>query len=249
MVVNKVPSQLIIGERSELVAHAITLVKEALCPNQGLNNCFCQNCRWITNRQHPSLVWINPEGDYTLDDIDVIFDKIRFALGPDEQFFFILEQAQNLSAVTANKLLKTLEEPPAGYSIVLLCTNESGVLPTITSRCVVTKLSTTTASYSQNPLLAFFLMPTQQDPFAFETEIKRQKLSDTTSAEIFEQLAFVIADRYNQAVLAGDEEAIHKTAAQHQLLKRFLYILPQSGSSDLFWKQVWLQWRLQNGSI
>ena len=48
---------------------------------------------------------------------------------------FIIEGAEHLNEESANCLLKTLEEPPAGVVIVLLTTNEDRLLPTIVSRC------------------------------------------------------------------------------------------------------------------
>lgn len=249
MAINSVPAQLIFGQRNELVTHAVMLVKQLLCPNQGLNSCYCQHCRWIGNRQHPSLVWINPDGDYTLDDIEVVFDKIRFALADNEAFVFVLEQAHNLGQATANKLLKTLEEPPAGYHVILLSPNSSGILPTIKSRCVVTVLSSHEEAQSNNPLLSFFLVPTQQDPFAFEAELKRQQLNDVTSREIFEQLVFAVADQYKKAVVNEATKDIESITKLQQLLQRCLHKPPQSGSSDLFWKQLWLQWHQLKGNL
>ena len=110
-------------------------------------------------------------------------------------------------------------------------------------------LTATDSSFSQNPLLAFFLMPTQQDPFAFETELKRQQLKDTQSTEIFEQLVFLIGQRYKKALLDENSDAIKKTGAQLALLKTLLKKPPQSGSSDLFWKMAWLQWCSLNGTL
>jgi DNA polymerase-3 subunit delta' len=48
---------------------------------------------------------------------------------------FIIDGAEHLNEESANCLLKTLEEPPAGVVIVLITTNEERLLPTIVSRC------------------------------------------------------------------------------------------------------------------
>lgn len=238
------PVLLITGERDHVVAHATTLLKEAFCNKQGADNCFCATCRWISNRQHPSLVWINPHGDYTLDDIEIIFEKVRFAVGPGEQFFFVLEQAHNLTPATANRLLKTLEEPPAGYRFLLLSTNAAGILPTIKSRSVVISLAPEQTAASRHPLLQHFLLPNQQDPFAFEAELKKSALNDTQSGDLLEQLALTVAEQYRDAILAGQAQQIAHLLQRRELLDRYLRKPPQSGSSDLFWKQLWLQWWL-----
>jgi len=48
---------------------------------------------------------------------------------------FIIDGAEHLNEESANCLLKTLEEPPAGVVIVLITTSETRLLPTIISRC------------------------------------------------------------------------------------------------------------------
>ncbi len=48
---------------------------------------------------------------------------------------FIVDEAELLSAISQNTLLKTLEEPPAGTVIVLVTSAEERLLPTIRSRC------------------------------------------------------------------------------------------------------------------
>lgn len=48
---------------------------------------------------------------------------------------FIVDEAELLAPVGQNGLLKTLEEPPEDTYIVLVTSRESGLLPTIRSRC------------------------------------------------------------------------------------------------------------------
>lgn len=48
---------------------------------------------------------------------------------------FIIDGAEHLNQDAANRLLKTLEEPPSGVYILLLATDLPRLLPTIVSRC------------------------------------------------------------------------------------------------------------------
>lgn len=48
---------------------------------------------------------------------------------------FVIDEAELLDHVGQNALLKTLEEPPAGTTIILVTTREDRLLPTIRSRC------------------------------------------------------------------------------------------------------------------
>ena len=243
MAINSVPAQLIVGQRDDLNVQAVQLVQAALCPQQGANNCFCTACRWINNRQHPALIWLCPENDYTLDDIEVIFEKTRFSLDNGAAFFFVLEKAHQLTAATANRLLKLLEEPPAGYHFLLLTTNAEAVVTTIRSRCVLTQLSSVGMSEGRNALLQFFLNTHQpQDPLALEQELKKQQLDDAASAALFEQLANVIGSQYKDAVISGHQSSIEQLTKRYALIENNMRRLPQSGSSDLFWKQLWLRW-------
>lgn len=48
---------------------------------------------------------------------------------------FIIDEAELLDAPGQNVLLKTLEEPPAGTTLILITASEDRLLPTIRSRC------------------------------------------------------------------------------------------------------------------
>ena len=48
---------------------------------------------------------------------------------------YIIEGAEQLSIEAANRLLKTLEEPPDNVTFILITVNEKLLLPTVVSRC------------------------------------------------------------------------------------------------------------------
>ena len=52
---------------------------------------------------------------------------------------FLLADAHRMAQQSQNALLKTLEEPPA-ETLILLTGNESGLLPTVRSRCMIWRL-------------------------------------------------------------------------------------------------------------
>lgn len=52
-----------------------------------------------------------------------------------------IEEANTLTQLAQNSLLKLLEEPPRNTQFYLSCTNSQNLLPTIRSRCHITKLS------------------------------------------------------------------------------------------------------------
>lgn len=51
--------------------------------------------------------------------------------------YYVLVNGQTMNDSAANKLLKTLEEPPQAVKIIILADDEYSVLPTIRSRCRV----------------------------------------------------------------------------------------------------------------
>lgn len=49
--------------------------------------------------------------------------------------YFIVNMSEGANEATQNKMLKTLEEPPETATIILLCSSEYAILPTVKSRC------------------------------------------------------------------------------------------------------------------
>lgn len=215
-----------------------SLLQKKLCPLAAEQaGCFCSTCRKIKARQHHSVIWICPEKGYTVDDVDIIFERTAFALDENEQCFFILTKAQTLTSAAANRILKVLEEPPRGYQFILLTDNLNALLPTIISRCMVTMLEQKVGLASSNPLLTFFSPDAhKRDPFSFEQELKKQHLSEGQSCD----LLYELINYYIETI---------KSAPDNQRLSTILDFLlvrakqpPQSGGSELFWKNMYLSW-------
>lgn len=66
---------------------------------------------------------------------DVIVRSRRSSLSAS-RVFTVIERAETITERGQNRLLKTLEEPPEGITIILLTSNSDGLLDTIRSRCV-----------------------------------------------------------------------------------------------------------------
>lgn len=74
---------------------------------------------------------------------DVEYVTQNAAVTPTElpQRYFIIERGETMSDAAANKLLKTLEEPPPLCVIIILTQNDRFILPTIKSRCFTVNLA------------------------------------------------------------------------------------------------------------
>jgi DNA polymerase-3 subunit delta' len=87
---------------------------------------------------HPDLTWVVPTGatEMLVSDVDepVVAAATRTPFEARRRVF-VIERAETMSDQVANKMLKTLEEPPAFAHLVLLTSRPGDILPTIASRC------------------------------------------------------------------------------------------------------------------
>lgn len=80
-----------------------------------------------------------PEGKLRLHPISQIHELLQELFLPPYQAkkkVFIVQEAELMLPASANALLKGLEEPPPASFLLLLTSQEEGILPTIRSRCV-----------------------------------------------------------------------------------------------------------------
>jgi len=124
---------------------AIALAARLLCREGTEEACGrCAACAQVAARSHAdfrSVGFFFDEKKKELRDHTLI-EQVREvqlflagqALGGGRKVV-IFEEAHGLTEDAQNALLKTLEEPPRGSLIVLVCHNSSRLLPTVRSRC------------------------------------------------------------------------------------------------------------------
>ena len=111
----------------------------------------CESCRMMQAGSHPDFQLIYKELARYHDEAsvrnrvmqDLGIDVIRsFLTAPAYRAsnrgrgkVFVVREAELMSIAAQNSLLKTLEEPPAGVTIILLCQKPEQLLPTTLSRC------------------------------------------------------------------------------------------------------------------
>ena len=148
---------------------ALTLAQAWLCEASpaDLRPCgACASCRLVQAHSHPDLLVLLPEvlqqalGWAAADDEEggterktkpskeikveavraaVSFAQITSARGRGK--VVLLHPAERMNAVSANTLLKTLEEPPGKARFLLSCAAPEALLPTIRSRCQSVELA------------------------------------------------------------------------------------------------------------
>ncbi|WP_170320714.1 AAA family ATPase, partial [Patulibacter medicamentivorans] len=87
---------------------------------------------------HPDLTWVTPTGAAVMrrEDIDeAVVQAVSRRPFEARRRVFVLERAESLNDNAANRLLKTLEEPPEYVVLILLTDRPGELLPTIRSRC------------------------------------------------------------------------------------------------------------------
>ena len=99
----------------------------------------CTSCKQALNHNQPDIVYVQHEKPNIIG-VDEIRQQVNndVAIKPysSERKIYIIDEAEKMNVQAQNALLKTLEEPPAYATIMLLTTNLEALLQTIRSRCV-----------------------------------------------------------------------------------------------------------------
>ncbi len=243
------PAQLWIGPHHNLVEHATIYLQKILCKNKGCNT--CNTCIQIRDQQHHAIIWLYPEKKYTLDQIDVIFNTISFALENKNHFFFVIQKADFLPAVCANRLLKPIEEPPTGYHFLLLAERSEHILPTIRSRCMSKSFYSNEFTQLHEDLFNCFTSTKKQSPIDFMKLLQTSKINERESVELMDMLLKFWIKKYknsakknataSQEKNATAQSSLYTAARNVEILKKHILLLPMPGSSKLFWKNLFLQ--------
>jgi DNA polymerase III delta' subunit len=128
---------------------AMDLAAGLLCvdPEPAARPCrVCRGCHQVASGNHPDLHRLSPDGPggqirigkSTEPEPGTVRHLIsELALLPVEggARVVVVEQAHRLNDDAQNALLKMLEEPPAGVTIILCADDEECLLPTVRSRC------------------------------------------------------------------------------------------------------------------
>jgi DNA polymerase III subunit delta' len=119
------------GKRAAARAFAAALLAEGARTPETVADRVARDC-------HPDLTWVVPSGaaEMLVSDIEepVVAASSRTPFESARRVF-VIEQADAMNDQAANRMLKTLEEPPSFAHLLLLTDRREDVLPTIVSRC------------------------------------------------------------------------------------------------------------------
>lgn len=148
-----------IGKRQFALAAAASLLCES--PQNGLACGHCVACQWIVSGNHPDLRRIRPEAvaleegtdaveepaesggavkkapsrDIRVEQLRVLAPWFNTATHRGGWRVAVLYPAEALNSISANALLKVLEEPPEHTVFLLVVDAPDRILPTLVSRC------------------------------------------------------------------------------------------------------------------
>ena len=119
------------GKRTVARAFAAALLAEGAADPAGA-------AARVEHGAHPDLTWVAPASaaGILVGDVDqaVVAGAARTPF-ESRRRVFVIEDADELNDQAANRMLKTLEEPPSFAHLILLTSRPGEVLPTIASRC------------------------------------------------------------------------------------------------------------------
>ena len=157
----KMPHALLLRGRAGTGKHdfALSVAKAILCSQASALQHACGNCpscNWFTEGTHPDFMLIGPEDADNAEESSSnttkkkIAKKSQISVAKIRQLLdylalsshqvngyrvIIISPADMLNGVSANALLKMLEEPPTNTLFLLVTSQPQRLLPTITSRC------------------------------------------------------------------------------------------------------------------
>lgn len=121
-----------IGKRS--FAYAMACL--AFCTGENAPCLTCSACRKVTDGNHPDVHYVEPDGaQFKVDQIRELIAGVYESAYEGGGKIYILDRFHLANEAAQNAFLKTLEEPPAGVTFLLLTENAYALLPTVRSRC------------------------------------------------------------------------------------------------------------------
>ena len=234
-----------IGDQIIVQEIIIAQLQQALCTNKGCQR--CPTCTTISMQQHPWVNWLKPDGSYTVDQIDEILAAVRFKLAPTEQRFFIFTRADELTINCNNRLLKTVEEPHAGYFFIFLTNRTDNILPTLMSRCFVKEFDQRTNQHQYQEILQPFLTASYQQPAEFIKLIDTYEIKERETKDVIDLLIQLFHEQLRELQKKDVQpwQQMLQITDKIILLRQALNQLPPTGSAKIFWKNLYLTFHQQ----
>lgn len=222
----------------------INALQQSLCPNSDCKK--CTTCAQIYHKNHPWISWLEPENSYTLEQIDSVIESVQFLLDSKEKRFFIFTTAHELTSACCNRLLKTIEEPHAGYHFIFISHRPQELLPTLISRCFTQNFKAQNSEHIFHEILQPFINGSLNNPVQFMKLIDKQNIKESSTKEVVDLLFQHFYEKLKESILHSDEISQTKYLNLIIILKKSLLQLPIQGSHKIFWKNLYLAFHYQS---
>lgn len=233
------PAQLWIGTTQKLIDHAHSFMQQRWCVHGGCTR--CTPCKLIEQHQFYGALWVQPDGNYSRDDLDIIFRTLQFALDENREMIIVIQRADYLTASCYNSLLKSIEEPPRGYHFLLLAERLDTVAPTIRSRCTITHFTPQYTDITQHPLAKFFINCHYENPSSFLQALDSVDPDEHMTAELIDSLLRYWLGEYKKSAVERNASKLTTIESIVNTIQQALEEPPMAGSSKLFWKNLLVQ--------
>ena len=197
---------------------ALEFAKTFLCLN-GKGDDGCEACRLLNfadgNVSHPDFILVErlPEKrDLSIEQMRDLAKQAAFAPVLSKNKICIVEDADRLTEAAANSFLKLLEEPPAGWLIILLASSEDKLLTTILSRVVKLRF---------NPLAV--------------ADVKKLLLARGVDADASEVLARISEGSVGTALNLNEQNALEYRQTALSFLEALPLEFPMNYVTDRTW--------------
>jgi DNA polymerase-3 subunit delta' len=137
---NRFPTGLLIHDERGAGGEALArfAAQLALCREANPPCGRCRDCRQWLGAQHPDFIELTPLEDSKYIRVEQVRDlaqELALTSHNGGATVVLLNPADSMNPNAANALLKTLEEPRSGVTLILLCSMPSRLPATILSRC------------------------------------------------------------------------------------------------------------------
>ena len=132
------------SDKAERMKFALEFCKGVFCGKAtGLGCDDCINCNKISHRNHEDIYFVEQSNKtgYSVEDVKDLSKKLNLKPATGDKNIAVLEDAERISEIGQNKMLKMLEEPSGSSVILLLTANSENLIDTIISRCIIIKLN------------------------------------------------------------------------------------------------------------
>lgn len=224
------PAYLFLGAEERTKDAAIKFMTSVLGEN---------SIKLIEGKKHANVIWVNPEKQYILEDLDPVYHALQFKLADNEHFFLVLENIDALSLVCAQSLLKSLEEPPTGYHFILLGKKKLSILPTILSRCLL-YLDEEDNSQEGSELLKYFTEKLHENNLAQFLTVSSKANLDENLSSFLDYIYKYWLNRLKAAIAINCESDIITFENKLQHINNARNYMPVAGGVHLFIKNLYI---------